>query len=264
MDERVGDWFGRSREWVRDHMVPRRRGPKTHQVSWPPAGDIVTSGGAGRDQAYIDFENTFRGSEDEISRRQADYIGWAETALSDAGAGLPFLDIGAGRGEFLKLLEVAGASAVGVEINAADVAMLQAQGLTAVHADANSYLRGLAPDSLSGIAANSVIEHMTPEYLLDFFDLAYSRLAPGGCVILETNNPENWYSLGTFWLDMTHTRPYHASSVAFQLDRVGFTRITVMYASAAPRFSCVRGVPSANYLEYVVVAWKPGVGAATG
>jgi SAM-dependent methyltransferase len=235
--------------------------PPTYEVSVPPAARRGVAGGTNRERAYVDFESVFRGSESEISQRQGKYMDWASAAIAEVGPTRPFLDVGAGRGEFLRLLGAAGVSAIGVDTNAANVAALQANGLEAVCSDANSYLRSLSPCSLGGIAANSVVEHMTPEYLIDFIELAYSRLAPGGCVILETNNPENTHALGAFWLDMTHVRPYHAASLSLQLDLAGFTGVKTNYTSPAPEFSRVRGAPSANYLEYVVIARKPSASA---
>jgi hypothetical protein len=56
------------------------------------------------DAPYVGFEDRFRGSEDEIRSRLADYVPYF-AGSSDV------LDVGCGRGEFLDLLKQAGVSA---------------------------------------------------------------------------------------------------------------------------------------------------------
>jgi hypothetical protein len=81
-------------------------------------------------------------------------------------------------------------------------------------------------------------------------------VAPGGCVVLETINPECLFGLESFWLDLTHVRPYHADCVGFYLGRLGFTRIVRMYTSLVPEGMRVPDRPTANYIEYAVIAFR--------
>jgi len=66
----------------------------------------------------VAFENRFRRSDDALASRFAKYA----ADFSKAPAGLPVLDLGCGRGEFLRSLATAGIKGRGVESNASAVA----------------------------------------------------------------------------------------------------------------------------------------------
>ena len=236
--------------------LPLSEIPDTLDLTPSGGSDAAAQAPASTDALYLGFENVFRGTQEEIARRQSAYVEWARVAFKATGAKLPFLDVGAGRGEFVGLLGEAGILTVGIDVNEEDVRLLREKGLDAERADANSYLATLPDRSLSGISANSVIEHLTPEYLESFLRLAADKIAPGGCIALETNNPENWFALGNFWLDLTHVRPYHAQTVAYLLTQHGFTDVFIRYTSPAPVASRLPDNSAANYLEYVVVGTR--------
>ena len=83
------------------------------------------------------FEDRFRGSENEIRARLADYVAYFAGASN-------VLDIGCGRGEFLDLLKDAAVSAKGLDLNSEMVEVCRARGLDVVEADALDYLSGRA------------------------------------------------------------------------------------------------------------------------
>ena len=88
------------------------------------------------------------------------------------------LDIGCGRGEMLTALGAAGVRARGIDSNGAMVAIAGERGLDAVHADALEYLSALPDQSLGGIIATQVIEHLEPAYLMRLLDAAARTLRP--------------------------------------------------------------------------------------
>src|SRR5262249_52969961 len=79
---------------------------------------------------YALFEERFRGSPAEIARGQRDYLKLL------AGIPGPVLDVGCGRGEFLKLLSETGLSGSGIESNPVSAAACRAAGLEVEEADA--------------------------------------------------------------------------------------------------------------------------------
>ncbi len=77
------------------------------------------------------------------------------------------LDVGCGRGEFLELLREKGIRARGLDLNPEMVEVCRARGLDVTNADARGYLRSVPDDSLGGLIAVQVIEHLEPPYLAE-------------------------------------------------------------------------------------------------
>lgn len=209
----------------------------------------------GSDDFYVAFEDAFRGTPATIATRQAQYLPWIQEGVSATG-NLPVLDAGFGRGELLHTLRTEGITSRGIDLNAASCQAMAHEGFDVACSDINTYLGKCHEATLSAVVSNSVIEHMEPADASRFLSLAVRAVAPGGCVIIETNNPECAYALGQFWLDLTHVRPYHALTVAFHLRTLGCARTSIVYAAPVSRAHRVPGTSAANYQEYVVVGFK--------
>lgn len=213
------------------------------------------------DETYRQFEEVYRGSQTLVATRQARFVPAIRRAAERTN-GLPVLDAGCGRGEVLGLLREAGIAATGVDINPSSCDALAAQGFDVQLADANEWLRGVPEASLAAVVSNSVIEHMEPDQAIAFFFAAERAIAPGGCLIVETNNPECPIALGQFWLDLTHVRPYHAGTLAFLARGLGMRDVSIVYDAPVARAHRVYGSTPYNYQEYTMVAFKePSAGA---
>jgi SAM-dependent methyltransferase len=148
------------------------------------------------------------------------------------------LDVGCGRGEFLDALREAGIRGRGVDLDSTMVARCREKGHDVQLADAASYLRGLDDDSVPGIFAAQVIEHLSADQLTELLALAHTKLAPGGIVVFETVNPHSPAALKAFWTDTTHHHPlfpevtlalsrlagFHAGEILFRDDTGDFDR----------------------------------------
>lgn len=177
---------------------------------------------------YVGFEDLYRGSEVEIQGRMTDYV------QLFAGAS-DVLDIGCGRGEFLTLLKQHGISARGIDLNHEMVARCQAEGLDVTEADALGYLNGLADDSLGGLIATQVVEHLPPDYLLRLLTVAFDKLRPGARIVLETINPASWAAFFDSYIrDLTHMRPVHPDTLKYLVTASGFADTTVSWRSPYP------------------------------
>jgi SAM-dependent methyltransferase/uncharacterized coiled-coil protein SlyX len=181
------------------------------------------------DSTYVGFEDRFRGSEASIRARLVDYVP-IFAGQSDV------LDVGCGRGEFLDLLREHGITASGLDFNAEMVEICRARGLEATTADARSHLRGLADESLGGLIAVQVIEHLEPAYLSSMLGLAFDKVRPGGRIVLETINPACWVAFfESFVRDLSHVKPIHPETLQYLLQASGFVSVEIVYrAPIAP------------------------------
>ena len=177
---------------------------------------------------YANFEEHFRGSEDEIRRRQK-----ADAALFRGAPG-PVADLGCGRGEFLEALKAEGVTGIGCDANPVMAARAAEKGLVGDAADLFTWLGGRPDGSLSGITAFQVVEHLAPASLFDLVELAVRKLASGGRVLFETVNPESVYAMRWFWMDLTHVRPVPAPSLAQLLRASGLKDVVVDFRSPVP------------------------------
>ncbi|MBI2833575.1 MAG: class I SAM-dependent methyltransferase [Acidobacteria bacterium] len=185
---------------------------------------------------YVGFEDQFRGSEDEIRARVAEYLPYFEGA-SDV------LDVGCGRGEFLDLLRARGIPARGLDINREMVEACRQRGLDVSEGDALGCLLGLPSDSLGGLFAAQVIEHLEPDYLLSFLDAAYDKLRPGARVVLETINAACWVAFFESYIrDITHVRPLHPDTMKYLLQASGFQRVDIRFRAPYPVPAKLQGV----------------------
>ena len=193
----------------------------------PATTDSATHGRFGA-WKYVGFEDRFRGSRDEIRRRLEAYVPIFSGA-SDV------LDIGCGRGEFLNLLREHGIGARGLDLNHEMVEVCQAQGLAAVEGDALGYLRSLPDQSLGGLFAAQVAEHLDPDYLLELLEEAFVKLRPGSAIVLETINVASWFAFFSSYIrDITHVRPLHPDTLSYLLTAHGFQEVTVRFSAPYP------------------------------
>jgi O-antigen chain-terminating methyltransferase len=178
---------------------------------------------------YVGFEDQFRGSREAIRARLESYLPF----FVGLGAGAPdVLDIGCGRGEFLELLAGTGVRARGIDLNHEMAEFCRSRGLDVTEADAVGYLSTLPDRSLGGIFAAQVVEHLQPGYLLQFLELAFHKLRPGGRVILETLNPACWVAFFDSYIrDITHVWPLHPETLKYLVLASGFTRADLEYRS---------------------------------
>ncbi len=197
---------------------------------------------------YVGFEDQFRGSATTIRERLQDY-------LPLFAASQDVLDIGCGRGEFLDLLRQEGIRARGLDINHEMVEVCRQRGLEASEGDALAYLRGLPDESLGGIFAAQVVEHLEPEYLVALLQRMFEVLRPGGVLALETVNVACWFAFFQSYVrDITHVRPLHPETLAYFVRASGFPQVDVQYRSPYPEAHKLQHVAGGDALHYTLNA----------
>jgi SAM-dependent methyltransferase len=203
------------------------------------------------DDLYLAFENKFRGTRAEISRRSERYLPVIGRAAPIA-AGLPVLDIGCGRGEWLAQLKGRGIAAKGVDLNVAMVEESRRAGHDVFAGDAIAYLRDQPAGSLGAVTGFHIIEHIPFAALVALLDAAQHALAPGGVILFETPNPECLVvGACTFYLDPTHRNPLPPEYSRFMAEARGFTQVRIIRQET----DCDLDQPESGFSPEVLNDW---------
>jgi O-antigen chain-terminating methyltransferase len=164
---------------------------------------------------YFLFEERFRGSREDIKKRQLAFLPYFEKCSR-------VLDIGCGRGEFLEILKNHDIGGIGVDSDPDMRAYCRSRQLEVEHSDAIAYLETLEEKSLDGIFIDQVVEHLEPDYLIRLLALCYQKMKFGYYIVIETVNPLSFVSFVNFYIDMTHKRPVHPETLQYLLIAAGF------------------------------------------
>ena len=214
------------------------------------------------DAVYVELEDRFRGSRDDVKNSQTFYLPSVRSAPNEDR---PIVDIGCGRGEWLELLREAGANATGVDTNRVMIELCRERGLEVVEQDALFYLRGLPDESLRAVTGFHIIEHLPPETLMLLLDQIMRTLRTGGFVAFETPNPDNLFVGGNyFYFDPSHHHPLPSKLVKLFLESRGFqnVEVTPLHPCAEGRFvendDVSKRLNDLFYgpMDYAIVGWK--------
>jgi O-antigen chain-terminating methyltransferase len=206
---------------------------------------------------YLAFENQFRGSPEEIAAKGRPYLPALKKAAALAGP-RTWVDLGCGRGEWLEQLAAFKLDAVGVDTNTSMLQVCRERGLKVVEADALDYVQKLPADSLLGASAFHLIEHLPYRTLLALMNALARAIKPGGCLILETPNPQN-VSVGAcnFYMDLTHQKPIPPMTAEFLVRHAGFREVKVLPLNPFDRHAERDKLPTVTDREYCQMFYGP-------
>jgi SAM-dependent methyltransferase len=198
---------------------------------------------------YFAFESRMRGPTELVRERQRPYV-------EDLRGHAPVLDLGCGRGELVALLRDAGVQARGVDADADMVAFARGEGLDVEQGDLLANLETV--DDLGAIFAGQVVEHLPPNALVRFLELAYAKLRPGGLLIVETINPLSPLALRNYFADLTHAQPLVPETLTQLVRHAGFRDIETRYLHEPERGELTGPVAEILFapLDYAVLARK--------
>lgn len=164
------------------------------------------------------YYGIFRQSPEALKKRMARYVEYFNGCKT-------VLDLGCGRGEFLDLLKKAGINAVGVDKDPDMIKICKKAGFEIVREDIFEFLKKNI--KFDGIFASHIIEHHYGEDIENLFRLCYNSLNPRGKLIVVTPNPENLLVITkSFWLDLSHLRPYPLELLTQMFIDVGFSIVS--------------------------------------
>jgi SAM-dependent methyltransferase len=201
------------------------------------------------DEQYVLFEYAFYDPV-TVARKQRIYIPYLQTLRGLPG---PFLDLGCGRGEFLRIVREQGIETVGVDMNAVALGALQGERFEVVHAD---LLQFLANDTRTycGVSALQVVEHLDAQQIERLLGLIAPRLIAGALLILETPNPLCPFALAQFHMDATHVAPIPPDRLRFSVEAAGFDDVSTLFQALAPAGFVVASDARAHYMDYAIIA----------
>lgn len=215
---------------------------------------------------YLALENVYRGESSEIEARFEPYLHY----IAEAAAGTeqdPVLDLGCGRGEWLRILRRQGLDSLGIDSDAGMLQLARDGGSKVIQGDMLPFLESAKPESFGAVTAFQVVEHLPLEVLMRMFAGAKKVLRPGGVIILETPNPENLQVSGySFWLDPTHVRPLPPPLLDYFARYFGFIDVRIVRTHPYPADQqFTEDTPAARRLnkllfceqDYALVARKP-------
>jgi Methionine biosynthesis protein MetW. len=132
----------------------------------------------------------------------------------------------AGRSWILQERHVNG---IGIDLSPDVVRKGLAKGLHIEHGDALSYLKK-KKNKYDGLMLSHIIEHLQPVDLINLLELANKRLNQNGRVIVVTPNFKDIeVATSTFWLDITHIRPYPLPLLKQLFEYSGFSVSSMEY-----------------------------------
>jgi SAM-dependent methyltransferase len=191
--------------------------------------------GKSLDTFYSAFEEQFRGEEALVRERLLEYLPVVKAAKDRVGSEFNVVDLGSGRGEWLKILSENGFTATGVERSREFVEATRRKGFNVEDVDALEYLSSLSDSSVSIVSGFHIIEHFTFSYMVRVFDEALRVLAPGGMIIFETPNPKNLIvGACNFYVDPTHIRQLYPEMIEFLAVNRGFDSAEIKYLHPHP------------------------------
>jgi O-antigen chain-terminating methyltransferase len=198
--------------------------------SLPPLGDRNPA----YDHMLFLLRNSQLGTEEQREAELQKHSFAVESLAPPVPLG-PWLDVGCGRGDWIKAIRSSGREIVGLETNTAAVLHCTRMGFEVTASDPVTYLRTSPDSSHAVISTLNVLDRYPADYALHLLREVARTLKPEGVLILECNNPASLApgSEGV-WRDPSVIRPWPASTAEFALEYFGLHVLSRWNVKAFP------------------------------
>ena len=180
------------------------------------------------DKYYFLLAKLYRGSEQELHKIFDNYLDAVVKAINNTGCNM-VIDLGCGKGDWLRYLSKHGIHAKGVDINEASAHFAIHDGFDIEIDDIEDYLSRLQDCSVGVITLISVSEHLTHEKLKAVIAGVSRVLTAGGVFIMDAPNPYCYFHVGGFYLDPSHITWVSPEPIKLLLEMVGFYNVCFVY-----------------------------------
>lgn len=211
---------------------------------------------------YRRFEDAYRGSEQLITQRLTFYTPFIQSLLLDTPNPVA-LDLGCGRGEWLKFIQTLGIENIlGIDLNEQMLEAAKAQSLNVIKDNALTFLADVPDNEYDLITAFHFVEHIDFSSLQELVANLFRVLKPNGIIILETPNAENLVvGSNNFYLDPTHIKPLPSLLLEFLVKYHGFGLTTTARLQHNKEFDKIGDVGLYDVIngaskDYSVIACK--------
>ena len=173
--------------------------------------------------------------------------------LLPAPAAGPVVDIGCGQGELVRLLQMDGFDAEGIDISPEQAALARAAGVARVRQGDFRAVLATQPARYAAITATDLLEHLTKPEVLQTFDDVAASLATGGFFVGKVPNAVSPLGGNIRAGDFTHQPSFTARSIRQLAAAAGFDSVLsrasppVAYGMASTARVMVWQVVSACY-----------------
>ncbi|MCB9029699.1 MAG: methyltransferase domain-containing protein [Deltaproteobacteria bacterium] len=213
------------------------------QVSLPSNSEKKEQTSSDIDYTYLMLENRYRGSEQSIKDRMSVYLPYFKNCNASV------VEIGPGRGELQTLFVENQIPSYGVEMDQAMVEACKEKGLDVRLGDGIEHIVSAEEDSLGGVIACQVIEHLTQDQLVNLAKACLRAVKPGGKIIFETINTESMVALArNYFRDPTHVFPLHPETMRFFLELCGLKVLEVKKLSPYSDEAVLQELPVEEYM----------------
>ncbi len=137
----------------------------------------------------------------------------------------PVMDIGCGRGDLVRLLQVDGYDAEGVDVSPEQTALARAAGITRVRQGDFRAILAAHPEHYAAITATDLLEHFTKPEILATFDDVAAALMPGGVFVARVPNAVSPLGGHIRNGDFTHQTSFTARSIRQLAAAAGFAMV---------------------------------------
>ena len=174
----------------------------------------------------------------------------------------PVIDLGCGRGALVRLMQVDGFDAEGIDISPEQTAHARAAGVARVRQGDYRAILAAHQAHYAAITATDLLEHLTKPEVLQTFDDVAAALAPGGVFVGRVPNAVSPLGGHIRDGDFTHQTSFTARSIRQLAAAAGFD--SVLTRSSPPVAHGLASAARVTIWQLVSACYRIALAAETG